>query len=121
MKYIIFCIIAVSAFGCATGSFPDFPESIKDHYMVEVRDEALPADVVASVINPEEIPALTEVVRCIKFEIISKIPYKIKFKSIEPMKECNGVGGYKPKDSVSLINWISDVEEWASKRKKCFK
>ena len=118
---IVLLFVVLATVSCATGSFPEFPDEIKDHYLVEVRDEEMHQDVILAVVNPEEVPEMTEVVRCIHFEIVSKIPYKIKFKAIEPMKECNGVGGYKPKDSVSLLNWIDDVKSWADKRKKCFK
>lgn len=109
--------------GCAIGSMPAFPEKIIDHYLVEVRDEEIPEVVMRAIENVEEVPPiqLKEVARCLKFEVISRIPYKIKFISVVEMKECNGVGGYKPADFVSLINWISDVAAWAETRKKCFK
>lgn len=109
--------------GCAIGSMPAFPEKIVDHYLVEVRDEEIPESVVKAIENLDEIPAMSlkEVARCLKFEVISRIPYKIKFVSEVQMKDCNGVGGYKPSDFVSLINWISDVAAWAETRKKCFK
>ena len=120
----ILLILAVSSLlsGCAITSFPEFPD-IKDHYMVEVRDEEVPENLLAAVVNLDEIPEMRakEVVRCMRFAVISRIPYKIKFVKQEPMKECHLAGGYKPKDSQSLYNWVDDVAAWAETRKKCFK
>lgn len=120
MKLILILAASITLAGCAIGSMPAFPEQIVNHYMVEVRDEPMPEYVVKAVENVEEIPPMHEVVRCIKFDIISKIPYKLKFVSEVPLKDCNGVGGYKPDDSMSLYNWMQDVQKWAEKRKKCF-
>lgn len=121
MKITLILIASFILGGCAAGPFPSFPESIINHYIVDVRDEEIPAIVKDSIENPEEIPPTHEVVRCIKFDIVSKIPYRIKFVSEVPMKECSAVGGYKPSDFVTLYNWVNDVYEWAKDRKKCFK
>lgn len=118
---------------CATGSFPEFPSTVKNHYVTEVRSESyqpeqnpeilVNPELTKTIINLEDIPIMeqTEVVRCLKFEIVSKHPYKIKYISQVETKECNGVGGYKTEDSISIYNWMDDVAEWAEGRKKCFK
>lgn len=120
MKILLTLVASFLVAGCAGSSLPEFPD-IKDHYVVDVKDEVLPAYIATAITNLQEIPAPVEVVRCLKFEIVSKVPYKIKFIAEVPVKECNGVGGYKPKDSVSLLNWIDDVTKWAETKKKCFK
>lgn len=108
---------------CAVTLFPVFPEKIKLHYVVEVRDEEVSPIIQSAVINPEDIQPmqLKEVVRCLKFDIVSYHPYKIKFQKQVLLKECNMIGGLKPDDNVSLLNWIDDVYIWAETRKKCFK
>ncbi len=134
MRYLFLCLLIS---GCAVGSFPSFPEQIKDHYVTDVKSPELPDGIfysayntsegeekfLSSITNPLDIPAMKEVelVRCLHFEIVQKIPYQIKFLSQVPIMECNLVGGYKPKDSVSLYNWIEDVAAWAEKRKHCFR
>jgi hypothetical protein len=119
---IILILAAISLFGCANSTMPEFPD-IKDHYLIEVRNEAMPARILSAIENAEDIPMMkdAEVVRCLHFEIVNKIPYKIKFIKQEAVKECNGVGGYKPADSESLLNWVEDVAHWAESKKKCFK
>jgi len=107
--------------GCAVGNFPSFPASITEHYVVDVKGQPIPQVILKAIDNPEDIPPAIEVVQCLHFNIISKIPYKIKFLAVEPIANCNGVGGYRPEDSVSLYNWIEDVAAWAEDRKKCFK
>lgn len=135
MKIILILVASFILGGCAVGSFPQFPESVKEHYVTDVHDDAqlaaaLDPDVqtvtfepmlISAIINIEEIPPAVETVRCLKFNIISANPYKIKFVDEVPVKDCNGVGGYKAKDSVSIYNWMQDVYLWAEQRKKCFK
>jgi len=105
MKMLSILVGSLLIFGCAVGSFPAFPE-IKDHYMVEVRNEPIPLALLSRIENVVDVPPMKEmeVVRCMHFEVTSKIPYKIKFLKQEPMKECHLVGGYKPKNSQSLYN-----------------
>lgn len=108
--------------GCAVGSFPDFPE-IKYHYAMDIRGVPANPGLLARITNLDMIPEMREeyVARCMKFEIVQKIPYKIKYISEVPLIECQGVGGYKPSDAINLYNWVEDVAEWAKDRKKCFK
>lgn len=121
MKRILI-LVSLSLFGCANSTMPAFPD-IKDHYLVEVRDETVPPEILRAIENIKEIHPMqaTEVVRCLKFEIVNKIPYKIKFISQVAMKECNGVGGFKPVDAQSLLNWLDDVASWAQTKRNCFK
>jgi hypothetical protein len=119
----ILSILAASLLvGCASPSIPQFPD-IKDHYLVEVRDEDVPAQLLESIVNKSDIPDMFSelTVRCLHFEVVSKIPYKIKFLKEEPMKQCHLVGGYKPKDSISIYNWLDDVKESVEKYKHCFR
>lgn len=122
MRTLMLLTLVGSLIGCASPHLPEFPD-IKDHYMVEVRDEEVPSEILTAVVNLDEIPRMesTQVVRCLHFAIISKIPYKIKFLREEMMKECHLVGGYKPKDSLSLYNWLDDAEAELEKFKRCFK
>jgi hypothetical protein len=106
--------------GCANEPFPEFPE-IEYHYVVEVRMEnPLNIGLLDIITNPESIEPMAEkeVVRCLKFGIVNKIPYEIKYLNQAPMAECNYVGGYKPRDSQLLYNWFSDVYTWGKLNKK---
>lgn len=121
MKTLLILVASLLG-GCAITSAPEFP-GIKDHYMVEVRNEEVPVQLLSAIVNLNEIPEMrtNEVARCMHFEIVSRVPYKIKFTQQVPMKSCHLVGGYKPKDAQSLYNWVDDMAAWAETRKKCFK
>lgn len=122
MRTLIISILAGSLSGCAVGSLPKFP-TIEYQYLVEVRDEEVPNMYQIAIVNPERILPMgtEEVVRCLRFKVVSNYPYKIKFETVTPMRDCNMVGGFKPTDTVHLLNWIDDVYVWAQDRKKCFK
>lgn len=130
MKIIL--ILSLFLMGCAAGQMPEFPKTIKNHWLTEVRDPSLSPEestymalepVREAIVNYDSITVMAEgqVVRCLKFEIVSSIPYKIKFLEFVAVKECNGVGGYKPDDSKSLYNWMSDVKGWADDLGSCIK
>lgn len=121
MKIMSTLVGSLFLVGCMTGSMPTFPDTIKEHYMVDVHGEQKPPALIQAIVNLDEIPPTEDVVRCVKFEIVSSIPYKLKYVDVVALAECNGVGGYKPKDSVSFFNWMQDVVAWAEKRKNCFK
>lgn len=121
MKNILIPIVSLFLSGCAMTAFPDFPETVSNHYVIDVKDEPVSAGLYASIINVDEIPAAHTVARCLKFLIVAKVPYRIKFLSEVELKECSGVGGYKPDDAVSIYNWMNDVVAWSESRKKCFK
>lgn len=122
MKILLTVSIFLLIAACAIAPFPKFPDSIQYHYVTEVRDEILPQELTQVIEDAEAIPTIkrTQVARCLKFEIISKIPYKIKYLAEVPLAECNGVGGYKPADSKSLYNWMELAQAWADTRKRCF-
>lgn len=119
---ILLILVISTMFGCATGSFPAFPD-VKDHYVLDVAQAPLPEYLVNIIENMEDIPRVKsgDVANCLKFDIVSTNPYKIKFNSVVPLVECSGVGGYKPSDSLSIYNWMQDVLLWADNHKKCFK
>lgn len=73
--------------------------------------------------NPGDLPPsriASPLVLCLKFEILSANPYKIKYLQEEPLEKCHLVGGYSPSDFKSLTNWIESVYEWYSDNRKCF-
>lgn len=133
---ILVATLILSLSGCAVGSFPQFPDKVKNQYTVDIRNQPMPMELQRAIINQDEIPEFPEmtvmdlmiakepetlVMRCLKFEIVSQAPYKIKYISLVELMECNGVTGFKPGDAISVYNWMDDVYEWAKDRKKCFK
>lgn len=120
MKKIFLALTALVMTGCAGSSMPEFPD-IKYHYAIEVRGSEKDTTTLEKVIsNYSEIPMMPkwQDVRCLKFQILNKIPYKIKYLPGDtPMKECDLIGGYQPADSTLLYNWLVDVKEWADKQK----
>lgn len=138
MKIILILAASLSILlsGCAVGSFPQFPEMVQKQYTVDIVNQAMPQTLQDAIINPEDIPQMVEInsndllrardvpellVRCLEFQIVSKAPYKIKYLSQVELIQCQGVTGFKPKDAISIYNWMDDVYEWAKDRKKCFK
>lgn len=98
MKYYLI-LLGIILIGCAQYSIPDapkFPEEVKYHYVVLVADEK----------------AL-----CVRYDIISVVPYKIGNKQFMTIAECDGVGGYKLQDSQKVYNWINEMVEWG--KAKC--
>lgn len=123
MKIIITLAVTSILFGCATGSFPGFPGKVKNQYTVDIRDQILPEALEIAIVNIDDIPPMPEdkIVRCLKFDIVSQFPYKIKYIGQAELSICNGVTGFLPEDAISVYNWMDDVGKWAEKRKKCFK
>lgn len=116
MKTIL-TLVALSFFVGCRHKLPALPK-IKYHYALEVRNEApdLESDAkfMRIVTNAETITPMApnQVVRCLKFEVVSMYPYKIKYiKEPTPLLECDLVGGYQPKDLNKLLNWVGDVVE----------
>jgi len=106
--------------GCAGSSLPEFPSTVKTHYMIDVRDEVFSDVVLQSIVNLNEIPESNLIARCLKFKIVSTYPYKISFQGEVPLSSCNQVGGYTPTDMKSILNWLEEVADWAADRKKMF-
>lgn len=114
--------------GCAVGDFPQFPSDVKDHYAIDIKGVPLSPMIKKYIINKDSLPEnQTEAetgamgdVSCLHFNIVSSNPYQIKYTGVVDIKLCNGVGGYKPDDSVKIYNWMQDAYNWAKGRQKCF-
>lgn len=117
----ILILVAISLFvvGCDNEKIPRFPEITK-HYAIDIPQAPLPQTLVESITNSEALPTVQEI-SCLEFDIVSTNPYKIAFSRIAELKECAGVGGYRPDDMVSFLNWVDDVTRLASKSRNCFK
>lgn len=118
IKYL-FLLFVLS--GCAVGKFPEWPPEVVYQYAILIKDVQPSEQFFSYVENIEEVPQPTEQVSCLKFEILEKIPYKIKFLSVVPTKECNLMGGFDVKSQQLIHNFIYDANEWAKKRTRCFK
>lgn len=119
MKSILILAAISLLVGCDTLKVPQFP-MISKHYVVDIPGIEMPKVLVESIVNADEVPT-TQEVSCLSFDIVSKHPYQLKFNSIVSLKECNGIGGYKPDDMVLFLNWVDDVLDIAQKNRKCFK
>lgn len=125
---IVLMLAAISLVGCAVGDFPQFPSDVKDHYALDIKGVPLNSTLKKFITNVEDLPEskswpLAENygdVTCLHFEIVSSNPYKIKYTGAMELNNCNGVGGYKPSDSVKIYNWMQDAYNWAKGRQKCF-
>lgn len=120
----ILLILAASFLsGCAIQSFPDFPAQIKNHYAIDIRGEEINPVLKKFIVNLDDVlnfKAMSgEKVTCLKFEIMQHNPYKIAYIGTTSISECNGVGGYKPSDTVQFYNFLQDIYRWAEGRKKC--
>lgn len=116
-------ILAASLFlaGCAVTPAPTFPEDLKDYYVTLVNEEPIPKEIEARIVNLEEITLEGADVSCLHFEVVEKHPVKLKYISEVGLKRCHMVGGFVPRDTQHLFNWVDDMWDWAETRKKCFK
>lgn len=108
-------------FGCGNINYPEFPTTVQYHYLVQVKNEAPPIQVFSAIENYRDIePMLDEniVARCLEFQIVSHTPYKLKYLGERPLKDCNGVGGYKPSDFETLLSWSENIRLWAEEKIK---
>jgi len=92
-------LAAFSLTACQIPSFPKFPDIKYDYFLALEQD--LPV--------------------CVRFKIITTLPYKIGEPTKVPLKECEGLGGYLPKDRVKFLNWTDDVQRWGKERSDCLK
>lgn len=125
MEKIILLLVPL-LFGCGKIDYPDFPTSVQYHYLIQVKNEPPPIQVFQAIENYRDIePMLDEnaVARCLEFKIISHVPYKIKFIGEQPLKSCNGVGGYRPNDFETILSWSENIRLWAEEKvkEKCFR
>lgn len=109
---ILLILVSVLLTGCANWFAPKFPGSVKNHYMLRVPGIAIPLAIA-------DLPAEEQQIQCLKLDIVSTKPYTLKFNSVVSITECAGVGGWKPSDSKTIINWVDDVISWMDKQ-NCF-
>ena len=121
MKTILTLSFILLTIGCANSSAP-VPPDIKVHYMLDVSPMAWPFEFSSSIENLGDIRSTKEdVVRCMKFDIVSLAPYKLHFDKEVSIQECHLSGGPKADDMKKLIEWIREVVDWADTKKKCLK
>ena len=115
-------LVLIFITGCGHPELPSAPK-VKDHYAILIKGQILDVDFANSILNVTDLPEFRDeqITKCLHFNILSFIPYKIEFDKQVDLKECNLVGGYKPKDSLSIYNWFSDAEKALDKFKHCFK
>lgn len=89
----IFLIMAVSLLitSCKSG-MPEYPD-VKDFYLVTFDELQNPI--------------------CIKYEIVSNIPFKVANPKILGLSYCDFVGGFKPEDVKKITNWTEEVKTWS--------
>lgn len=110
--------------GCAIKAFPSFPD-IKHHYAIDIVGEEMNPVLQKWIVNIDDLyqvqlMSTAPLVSCLDLEIVSTNPYQLKYVGVVKLQQCNGVGGYKPDDSVKFYNFIEDIYKWAEGRKKCF-
>lgn len=116
--YIVGVVIITTMLGCATGGdyekyLPAFPRI--NHYAIQVKGKALPLNIFSSADDIRKIEPMSDVefARCLKFEIISTNPYKLKYIGQVDLDTCNGLSGYTSDDILKVTNWMDDVNLWA--------
>jgi hypothetical protein len=90
-------------------------------YSVLVRGEAISESFEKMVVNIEDIPQATQGVHCLRFVIVSKLPYLVKYDGQVELAKCNLIQGFELKDFQDITNWAMDTKTWADSRKRCFK
>ena len=121
----LICIALLLVTSCAPEltQFPTAP-TIKKHYMIEVKGQISVLNYNGFTIeNVDSLFPMTEneVARCLEFDVVTWMPYKIKFLQQVPLSSCNLIGGYQAGEIQAILNFISDVYAWADKKKHCFK
>lgn len=124
ISILVISFIFATLSGCAVGEFPKFPD-IKKQYLLLVKGEETPEYVKKYIDNINDFNLLAATVDspidCLEFDILSTRPYKLKLVGVVEVKNCHMVGGYKPHDTQSLLNWADDAYNWAKDRQHCFK
>lgn len=119
-----FIFLALFLVGCGNVEIPEFPNNVSYQYVIQVANEPPPIQIYQAIENYRDIEPMTnEVARCLEFKIVTTNPYKIKYLGQRPLNTCNGVGGYKPSDFQTLLNWADDIRTWADEKvkEKCLK
>lgn len=94
MKYLFLLLLLSS---CANQIFPEFPPQVGFQRVVIVKNDKA---------------------HCLIFEIVSKFPYKIKYIEEVPLSQCDGLGGFLPKEMQAITAWMDDVHVWAKDREE---
>lgn len=99
MRILLTLMVSSFLVGCATDQLPGWPLQVNSQYYIDI--------------DPN-----TKQVTCLKFKIISTLPYKLdrNFEMVDIM-ECQGLGGFNPDDMKAVINWVSDAQAWAKDRR----
>lgn len=99
MRSLLILVAISFLVGCASDMLPGWPKEVRTQYYLDV--------------NPR-----TKEVACFKFEILSTLPYKLNPNYTEvDILECQGVGGYAPRDMQLVLNWLDDAQLWAKDRR----
>jgi hypothetical protein len=102
---------------------PQFPVEIKHFYVMDFAAHPIADDEVytSMIVNAQDLPSFDFykddiAYNCLKFEIISGHPFKIKYIGGARWIDCRNVGGYLPADHQKFYNFLSDLTEWAKHR-----
>lgn len=93
----ILLILVGSLLTACNSVVPNFP-NVKYQYSIVVRDG---------------------VANCLKYDIVTGHPYKIKFKEVVVLTECNNLNGFTDTDTQLILNYIDDLFTFAEAHKKC--
>lgn len=126
MKTLLTLAVSLIIVSCAYGPSPKFPDEVENYYALIIKGEPLPSDFQRRVSNVEQLAFDVSLMdedsaRCMHFKIVSKHPVKIKYVGEVFVKNCHLVGGFTPKDTQLVFNWIDDAWAWMETRKHCFK
>lgn len=103
---------------------PKFPAEIKNFYVMDAALEPVSEDrdFTESIDNYTSLPTKLDFYKddvqyaCLKFEITSSHPFKLKYIGVTKWEDCHGVGGFKPKDHQLFFNHYDDLVSWSEHR-----
>jgi len=90
-NYVLLFVVLLFITSCKSG-MPEYPD-VKDFYLVTFDQLQNPI--------------------CIKYEIVSNIPFKIANPTVYQLSQCDFVGGFKPEDVRKITNWTEEVKTWS--------
>ena len=91
MRIISTLLISLLITSCKSG-MPEYPD-VNDFYLVTFDQLQNPI--------------------CIKYEIVSNIPFKISNPTVYQLSQCDFVGGFKPENVKKITNWTEEVKTWS--------
>lgn len=94
LKTLLILLLASSVISCAKG-FPEAPE-ITMVYEVD-----------------------TDFKKCVRYQVVSQSPFKIKLLDYQPLEHCNFKIGLNIRDFQALIKYKTDSENWCKENKAC--